>query len=94
VIVHDTIYRDVTCYSCLDSAWQVKKNTLDSLWIEAVKEVDLYRAEVFAQVEAKKAEYQLLKEANFNGNMIILGDTLHNADVSFGFDGKPKITVK
>ena len=94
VIIHDTIYRDVSCYSCLDSAWQVKKNNLDSLWLEAIKEVDEYRKEAFAQVEEKRNEYLSLKKTTIYDNVIVLGDTLHNADVYFDENNKPKIRLK
>jgi hypothetical protein len=72
VIIHDTIYRDVSCYSCLDSIWQIKKNTLDSLWLEAIKEVDMYRKEAVDQVTDMRIELMKEKQKQYLDSVLII----------------------
>lgn len=84
VIVHDTIYVDNTCYPCIDSALLNAEKHLDSLHVEAMKEVDDYRSAAIYQVDTMRENFlNFMDSSLFKDNMIINGDTIPGAEARF-----------
>jgi hypothetical protein len=107
ITVHDTIIVEDINY--LDSVFNIRKANInryaDSVFAqrrfeiakiktEALQEVELFRQQTINQLEEKKAELLALKKTKVYNNLIIKGDTLHNAEVVFGADSIPKIIFK
>jgi hypothetical protein len=88
-IIRDTIKVDVTCYRCIDS-----------LKIDALKEVDEYRSAAIYQVDTMRANLRdelayldSLRNAKFKDNMFI--KSTGNADVYFdSITGKPVLKLR
>ena len=95
----DTIYKDITCYPCIDSALTANIATLDSLHELAMQEVTDYREQSIIQVDEMRVEFIQWKDSTLklmaNNNMLVLPDTSRKVDyVGFGEDGKPIIRFK
>jgi hypothetical protein len=77
-----------------DSVFQVRRREISILHLQVMKEVDEYKSAAIYNVDTMRANFLALKRTKIYNNVIIRGDTLHNAEVSFGTDSIPKLIFK
>lgn len=98
-VIYDTIhvpsYRDTTCYSCIDSIYEVRKSELLTLKQAALLEVESERKRIEGHIDSMYRAYLSVKQSKVYNNRLILADTLPKIRI-VGFDsiGQPVITYE